>query len=96
MAEKNFVKGLYVKRHAKAPSFVICNLGIKVDEFVLWLRDNQQGEYTNLDIKLSKDGTKYYAELNTFNPADKHHAKNDEVEKTIEYPEEISVSDIPF
>jgi hypothetical protein len=108
MAEKNFVQGLFIKRHPKAPSFVICNLGIKVDEFVKWLRENQQGEYTNLDVKLSKAGDKYYAELNTYNPADKHlkvqeqednqsKLNNLEVEKTIEYPEdEIDVESIPF
>jgi len=95
----NFVKGLFVKRNPKAPSFLIVNLGVKVDDFITWLRVKQGGEYVNIDIKLSKSGDKYYAELNTYNPADKIIANqnteenqsqlnNLDTEKVIEYPEE--------
>lgn len=97
----NFVKGLYVKRHQNAPSFVICNLGFKVEEFIVWLRTKQGGEYLNVDIKLSKAGDKYYAELNTYNPADKHSPNHDveenqsqlnnwDKEEVIEYPKDES------
>lgn len=109
MADPKFVNGMRVSRGAKAPSYIIANLGIKVDDFVKWLRENQGGEWLNIDIKLSKGG-KYYAELNTYNPADKHH-KKDEVEEnqsqlnnldteemsTIEAgDEDINPDDIPF
>lgn len=93
----NFVKGLFVKRNKNAPNFLIVNLGVKVEEFITWLRVKQGGEYVNIDIKLSKSGDKYYAELNTFNPADKvtnqdveenqSQLNNLDTEKVIEYPE---------
>jgi hypothetical protein len=69
MAEPKFVDGMRVSRNANAPEYVTCKLGIKVDEFRNWLAKNQQGEWINIDIKLSKKGS-YYAELDTYNRAD--------------------------
>lgn len=108
--KKQFVKGLFVNRNDKAPDYVVCNLGVKIDEFILWLRNNQGGEFLNIDIKLSKEG-KYYAELNTYNKADALAKKQqDEVEENqsqlnnldlndenqdVEYPDdEIKADDI--
>lgn len=86
MSEKNFVNGLRVSRHEKAPSYILVSLGIKVDDFIKWLRENQGGEWMNVDVKLSKTG-KYYAELNTYRKGDNTPNQNEE---------EIKAEDIGF
>ena len=63
MAEKQFVKGLSAKRHSKAPEWLVCSLGIKVDEFKNWLVKEQEGEYINVDIKIAKSGTMYAGKI---------------------------------
>jgi hypothetical protein len=105
MAEKNFVNGLIVKRHEKAPSFVVCALSFKTEEFTDYIMKNQVNGWLNVDVKLSNGG-KYYAELNTYVKGQQQTPKVVEEEKnqaelnnieTIEYPtEEINPEDIPF
>ena len=107
MPEPKFINGLIVKRHEKAPEYVICALSFKADEFTKYLAENQSNGWLNVDVKLSKGG-KYYASLNDYkqsggkpkvvqeedNQAKVNNMQKDEV---IDYPaEDINPEDIPF
>ena len=83
-----FPKGLFAnKPHEKAPDFVKAGLNIKRDEFIEWLKS--QPESVNLDIKESKDGSKWYASVNEWKPEKK--------QETPEAPEPIGNNeDLPF
>jgi len=65
MAE--FVDGLFVKRHEKAPPFVVCNLGFKVDDFVEYAKANKKADgYINVKILTNKNSEGMHAELDTY------------------------------
>ena len=71
MSDENiFPNGIFFKLpNEKAPDFVKGSISVKVDEAVLWLRENaDQGGWVNLDLKISKGG-KPYAALNTWKPS---------------------------
>jgi len=71
--EDNRVNGMIIKHpHENAPSFVKCGISIKVEEFVNYLRANDNNGWVNLDMKKSKDG-KLYVSLNDWKP--KEHSK---------------------
>lgn len=60
-------KGLYFKLpHANAPDFVRGKVAIKNDEFIEFLKQ-QPDEWTNLDLKISKNG-KGYAQVDNWKP----------------------------
>ncbi len=69
--DKIFAKGMFFNKPREgAPDFVKGKIDIKVDEFLLFLKENEnQKGYVNLDLKESKGG-KLYLELNTFVPKD--------------------------
>lgn len=63
----DFVKGLWIKPpHAKAPDYVKCKLSIRREDFMQWLHD-QDGEWCNLDIMVSQNGS-WYAKVNDWKP----------------------------
>lgn len=72
--EKIFVDGMIVKRNPNAPDFVICNLSLKCEELVAFMRKHHKDKWVNVQVKQSKGG-KYYAELDTWQPTDGEHAK---------------------
>jgi hypothetical protein len=72
--EKTFVKGMIVKRHERAPDFVLCNLSIKVDELAAFMQQHQSNGWLNVQCKVAKSG-KMYAELDTWKPTDGDAAK---------------------
>ena len=63
-----FVDGIIVKRHERAPDYVIANLSIKCSELVDFLRKNHNDGWCNIQLKRSKGG-KLYAELDTWKPS---------------------------
>ena len=73
--EKIFVDGMIVKRSENAPDFVICNLSLKCDELVAFMREHHKEKWVNIQIKQSKGG-KYYAELDTWQPTQGQAAKS--------------------
>jgi hypothetical protein len=80
-----FPKGLFAnKPHEKAPDFIKAKLNIDREEFIAWLKD--QPEKVNIDIRESKDGTKWFAAVNDWKPEKK--AENE--------PEPIGDGDLPF
>lgn len=96
---KNFVDGLIVKRNEKAPTWIVCGLSFKAEEFVKYIMANAKNNWLNVDVKLSKGG-KYYAELNTYEKGAA--PKVEEKVETIEYPtepakeDEVTPENIPF
>jgi hypothetical protein len=95
--DKIFADGLIFKApSANAPAFILGGLSVKVDEFIKFLNThNTNSGWINIDIKESKEGGKWYCELNTYVPQ----KPNLEPEKadTVEYPpDEIDPADIPF
>ena len=67
--EKNYAKGLFVKRNEKAPDFVTCSLSIKTDDFIQFLKENTNEKgYVNLQVLKSKEKGSLYAILDTFTP----------------------------
>lgn len=92
MSDKIFADGLRVGRNEKAPEWKVCELGINVAEFTSFLRAHEKASgWVNLDVKKSKNGKKYYAELDMWEP--KQRVTNEEAREAIEG--EIS-SDEPF
>lgn len=82
MADKKppiFVNGLSWKRPSdttkqKAP-WVKGHASINVPRLKQWLKENEDGEWLNLDLKESKDKTKLYFELNTYKSSQKEPPK---------------------
>ena len=65
--ETEFVNGLIVKApHDNAPEYVKAKLSIKREELRAWL-DTKDGDWINLDIKVSSNG-KWYAAVDTWKP----------------------------
>ena len=65
MTEKNFVDGMRIKD--AQPDFVLCKVGVKIEDFMLYAKANEKKGWLNFDIKRSKGG-KLYAELDTWEP----------------------------
>lgn len=72
MSEKQavFAKGLFVEKPSpKAPDFVIAKLSFKVADVIGFLQEHENNAgYINCDVLMAKDGQKYYAVLNQFEP----------------------------
>lgn len=67
MAEPDFPKGIFAKMpHANAPDFVKAKISIKRAEAIDWI-NSQEGEYINLDLKVSREG-KMYLSIDTWKP----------------------------
>ena len=92
--DKVFGEGIFFKQKENAPSFVMGAVSIKVDEFILFLKDNVKKGWVNLDLKESKGGKKYF-QLDTWEP-------KPQSEKVAEAPKpkakvaEADTDEIPF
>ena len=70
--ERKFADGIIFKKKPQAPEWVLGGLSIKVDEFVKFLNENKKADgWVNLDIKLSKQESKPYIELDAWEPEGK-------------------------
>jgi len=68
MSNVEFINGLIAKApHENAPDFVKCNLSIKRVDLINYL-NSKHDDWLNVDIKVSKDGQKWYASLNEWKP----------------------------
>lgn len=63
--EKIFADGFSFKRKDNAPDFVVGRLSVKVEDAVVFLKNNIKNGWCNLDIKQSKSGS-FYVELDTW------------------------------
>jgi hypothetical protein len=92
--DKIFGEGIFFKQKENAPSFVMGAVSIKVDEFIVFLKDNVKKGWVNLDLKESKGG-KHYFQLDTWEP-------KPQGEKTAEAPKpkakvaKADTDEIPF
>ena len=77
-----------------APEFVIGKISIKKSELIPFL-NSQNGDWVNLDVKLSKKNT-IYCDLNTWKPNKNEVAEKGykTINKTPEPPEDNS--ELPF
>ena len=67
--ENNFAKGIYAKRHEKAPDFVVCQLSIKKNEFIDYLKSLPEAEYLNFKVNRSKkDPSKMFVAVDDWKP----------------------------
>ena len=84
-----FPAGLFAKApRAGSPDFVKGSISIKREELMGWLA-SKEGEWINLDIKVSKND-KYYAQVNTWKPNFKRDGYSEDVAP------EFKDSDVPF
>ena len=68
--DKVFGEGIFFKTKDSAPEFVLGAVSIKVDEFIVFLKDNVKKGWVNMDLKLSKKGTHYF-QVDTWEPKPK-------------------------
>lgn len=97
MNDKIFAKGLVVKeRSPKAPEYVICNLSVKVDEFIQTLKENESNGWVSIKCLVAKSG-KPYAEVDTWRPTQGDSAKQG-IQQAKAVVEETAFidDDIPF
>lgn len=91
MTEQNetvFVDGMFFKRPIEtAPAFVKGSVSMKVDELVAFLQKHKKADgWVNVDLLASKDNSKLYFKLNTWEPK-----KTEEQTGAV-----INPADIPF
>lgn len=85
--ESILVDGLFFKKPIEtAPDFVKGHVSIKADELIAFLTKHKKADgWVNVDLLKSKDGTKLYFKLNTWEP------KKDESALP-----EVKESDVPW
>ena len=91
--EKVFGEGIFFKQKDNAPSFVVGAVSIKVDEFIVFLKDNVKKGWVNLDLKESKGG-KHYFQLDTWEPKPKTEDAPKPKAKAV--ASEVDTDEIPF
>lgn len=92
--ELQFISGLIFKGPNKnAPNYIKCKVSIHRDELIQWLQE-QQTEWVNADVKVSKSG-KWYATVDNWKPTVNSNPsyKKEDYQKPMR--EEID-DDIPF
>ena len=99
MSDKIFVDGMVVKRHEKAPDFVLCNISLKVEELIPFLKMHESNGWVNIQCKVSQGG-KPYAELDTWKPTHGDTARQEapKIREQIEQPagDGFEDPDVPF
>lgn len=63
--DKIFANGFLFKRSDKAPSFVVGNISVKIDEAIPFLEQYAKNGWVNLKVNQAQSG-KYYFELDTW------------------------------
>lgn len=88
MSTKDFVKGIFAKRHAKAPGFVVCSLSVNPEMFVDFLK-KQKEQYVNMQVLMAKDGKNMYVVVDDWKPTPKEGTPSEKIVGTEEYNEQI-------
>lgn len=97
--EKIFAEGMRVSKPLSTqPAFIKARLNIKVLDFIQFLQNHEKTNgYVDIDIKESKNGETFYAELNTWKP--KPYEKpvdNGRTSPSEDFPEGLDPNNIPF
>ncbi len=88
--EKIFAQGFSFKRNDNAPEFVVGRQSIKVDEAIVFLKENAKKGWVNLDIKRAKGGN-FYCELDTWEAKPTNNSGNTATKKVP-----VEEGDMPF
>jgi|TARA_R110002012_G_scaffold130761_1_gene283329 hypothetical protein len=91
--DKIFGEGIFFKQKDNAPSFVMGAVSIKVDEFIVFLKENEKKGWVNLDLKESKGG-KHYFQLDTWEPNPKMGKEKPVAKAKASAP--VDTDEIPF
>ena len=68
--EKVFADGFIFKTRENQPDWVVGSMSVKVEDAIVFLKDNNKNGWVNLNVNTSKSGKKY-VELDTFEPTKK-------------------------
>ncbi len=68
--EKVFADGFIFKTRDNQPDWVVGSMSVKVEDAIVFLKDNNKNGWVNLNVNTSKYGKKY-VELDTFEPTKK-------------------------
>lgn len=68
--EKVFADGFLFKTRENQPDWVVGSMSVKVEDAIVFLKQNAKNGWVNLNINTSKSG-KQYVELDTFEPTKK-------------------------
>jgi len=68
--EKIFADGFSFKTRPNQPDFVVGRMSIKVEDALLFLKENAKNGWVNLNINIARSGNPY-VELDTFVPEKK-------------------------
>jgi len=73
MADNDMVKGFFMKTpNDRAPEFVKRKIGVNVEQFTEYLRENQNEKgYVNFDLLEARSGH-WYLKLDDFNPTEQN------------------------
>jgi len=93
--EKIFADGFSFKRSENAPDFVVGRLSLKVDEAIVFIKENEKKGWVNLNIKTARSGN-YYVELDTFDPKGKVEQPAQPPIKKKAEPEKDDDGTLPF
>tara|TARA_B100001248_G_scaffold261742_1_gene253970 strand:+ start:2243 stop:2485 length:243 start_codon:yes stop_codon:yes gene_type:complete len=74
--EKVFADGFLFKTRENQPDWVVGSMAVKVEDAVVFLKENAKNGWVNLNINTSKSG-KQYVELDTFEPTKKKETKEE-------------------
>ena len=74
--EKVFADGFLFKTRENQPDWVVGSMSVKVEDAVVFLKENAKNGWVNLNINTSKSG-KQYVELDTFEPTKKKETKEE-------------------
>lgn len=66
--DKVFTDGLICKEHLWQDGGRTVKLSVKVDEFIAFLQANAKNGWVNINVNQSRDRTKLYGELDTWEP----------------------------
>lgn len=98
--EKVFADGFSFKRNENAPDFVVGRLSIKIEDAIVFMKENQKNGWVNISIKYGRSGNPY-CELDNFDPTTTKYVENkgNHVENKTNYvenDEEFLGGELPF
>ena len=96
--ETVFLDGFIFKRpRAGCPDFVKGEMSIKADEAIAFIQKHTKNGWLNADLLASKDNTKLYFKLNTWEkPVDANAPVAPTPAQQVPAGEQIAEGDIPF
>jgi len=96
--ETVFLDGFLFKRpRAGCPDFVKGEMSIKADEAIAFIQKHTKNGWLNADLLASKDNTKLYFKLNTWEkPVDANAPVAPTPAQQVPAGEQIAEGDIPF